>query len=217
MGVFATNNGIGSVDLGGSSVSDTPNNSMAEYVTTTDHITTTEYRVVYQGSTIVGPPYVTSVMTDAFVNLPDLGATPTSYTTVLSSTGMSLRTPSSTSTVWVSPSDPPGAIELLESFRFSDLSEIMLYLIREPELIALLNQSLVAARSAFGETVRLSLELSQTPDVPSGELYCMIQTALTAEQAMRALRAFDEQWWIDRVPLAAGKLNFDISVVNEHL
>jgi hypothetical protein len=121
------------------------------------------------------------------------------------------------STIWISTTDPPGALQLIENFQIVDPSDVMNFLRGQPTLIPLLNQSLIALRSTFGESARLGLELSRTPGTVDTGLYCFVQTSLGPDDAIEALRRFDQFWWIDRVSLADGKLNFDVSLTDDHV
>lgn len=59
----------------------------------------------------------------------------------------------------------------------------------------------------FGSQARLELEVIHDPENgQQGQFFAVIQTPLAGTTAMERLRAFDEEWWFDRVSAVAGML-----------
>jgi hypothetical protein len=44
-------------------------------------------------------------------------------------------------------------------------------------------------------------------------LFCFVVFDGQLSEAMRALKSFDESWWLERCAQVAGKLNFDFELV----
>lgn len=66
--------------------------------------------------------------------------------------------------------------------------------------------------SAFGAGAVKRLSLSGDEE-GSLTLFCLVMWPGDMREARRALRVFDEQWWLARCQQAAGKLNFDFELV----
>jgi hypothetical protein len=60
--------------------------------------------------------------------------------------------------------------------------------------------------------VRLSLELLPDSDYGGGDqLFLGVSTSLDEDEALAALRRFDEEWWVHHVGRARGLLCIDLS------
>ena len=68
--------------------------------------------------------------------------------------------------------------------------------------------------NAFGEAAIKKLSLV-CDDEGFETLFCLVMVPGEMQQARRALRAFDQQWWLARSDRAAGKLNFDFEFSRE--
>jgi len=67
-------------------------------------------------------------------------------------------------------------------------------------------------RDAFGRAPIKTLRLVRDAE-GSETLFCLIMVSGEPRKARRALRSFDERWWLARLEQAAGKLNFDFELV----
>ena len=68
-------------------------------------------------------------------------------------------------------------------------------------------------RSAFGKLGMIKLLRLVRDDEGADTLFCFVQFRGDVEAGMQALASFDQQWWLQRSPSAAGKLNFDFEFV----
>lgn len=75
---------------------------------------------------------------------------------------------------------------------------------------------LLAAKAAldkeFGAASIKTLRVF-TDDENSISLFCFIACSSSLENAMKALRSFDQKWWLDHCQRVAGKLNFDFELI----
>lgn len=97
-----------------------------------------------------------------------------------------------------------------------------LYMMRDPErvlafyaenrfLYELLIESSEQIKKLFGQDIKLELHLSQEPEFPSSrQLFVLIVTRLTSEEAFPLLQRLDEDWWLDNCDKANHKLNFNL-------
>jgi hypothetical protein len=64
----------------------------------------------------------------------------------------------------------------------------------------------------FIPDARLHLELLKDPDYGEGEqLFLGVSTDLKEDEALEALRCFDQDWWVHQVRRARGFLCIDLS------
>jgi hypothetical protein len=66
--------------------------------------------------------------------------------------------------------------------------------------------------TAFGSNVVKTLTLVED-DEGSKMLFCLMMVPGDMQTARRALKAFDEKWWIRESPSLRGKLNFDFELI----
>jgi hypothetical protein len=93
--------------------------------------------------------------------------------------------------------------------------EIRSFLHKRPHVVDLLLEALDPIEHYFGNTATADLKLSIDHDSDSeeGDFLCaIIHSALSLDQALKALDAFDWQWWLVRVPRTDGSLTFDIDL-----
>jgi hypothetical protein len=76
-------------------------------------------------------------------------------------------------------------------------------------LLAEAREPLVAA---FGERAVKKLSLVED-DEGSETLFCSVGVSGSLDEARRALRSFDQGWWLDRCANVSGKLNFDFELI----
>ena len=81
------------------------------------------------------------------------------------------------------------------------------FLASNPQLVPLLDDIGDIVPDYFGPQARLELEVLHDPENgQKAQLFAVIQTPLAGSKAMERLRAFDEEWWFDRVSAVAGML-----------
>jgi hypothetical protein len=84
--------------------------------------------------------------------------------------------------------------------------------IKQNRLRGLLQQARGPLNAAFGEGAVKKLTLV-ADDEGFKTLFCLVLVPGDMQEARRALRSFDQRWWLGRSTQAAGKLNFDIELV----
>jgi hypothetical protein len=84
--------------------------------------------------------------------------------------------------------------------------------VRQNRLGGLLLQARGPLYATFGEAAMKTLRLVRD-DEGFTTLFCLVMVPGDMQKARRALRLFDQQWWLDRCEQAASKLNFDFELV----
>ncbi|MHB8411281.1 MAG: hypothetical protein ACYDDI_04960 [Candidatus Acidiferrales bacterium] len=99
----------------------------------------------------------------------------------------------------------------LSFYEVEDEAKVCQFLNRSPELIDLLLEARIRVEQLFGSKPLVILRVVEEPDSPNeSELFATVITGLPADEALRRLNAFDDEWWIDNCRKALGKLNFDV-------
>jgi hypothetical protein len=81
------------------------------------------------------------------------------------------------------------------------------FLSTDLRLVAVLKEIADVVPRYFGEEVQLALEVVNDPeDDHDGTLFAVIQTRLSPDEALDRLRAFDQDWWLNRSLEIAGNL-----------
>jgi hypothetical protein len=101
--------------------------------------------------------------------------------------------------------------ELDQLYVFEDRSEVA-YFIERNRLRELLLDAGEPLNAAFGKELLKKLTLA-TDDEGCTTLFCLVHVHGEMQEARRALRSFDHQWWLHHLTQAAGKLNFDFELV----
>ncbi|MGO9271641.1 MAG: hypothetical protein ACLQOO_15485 [Terriglobia bacterium] len=100
---------------------------------------------------------------------------------------------------------------LKRAYQIEDYREVAAF-VEQNQLRRLLLEARGPLRDAFGPGAIKTLRL-----VRDGEgfetLFCLVMVSGEARKARRALRSFDEHWWLARLEQAGGKLNFDFELV----
>jgi hypothetical protein len=82
---------------------------------------------------------------------------------------------------------------------------------QEPELAAIVREA-ASQLVRFIPDARLTLDLLADPEDDSAEqLFLGISTGLAEDDALAALRRFDQGWWVQHVGRAHGRLCIDLS------
>lgn len=88
---------------------------------------------------------------------------------------------------------------LLEGYAFRDPDAVIGFLERYPGLADLLVQVRRALTDFFGDAP-VDLRVVDDPEeLPRPELFAVVKTRLSPPEAIQRLRAFDEQWWHERL------------------
>jgi hypothetical protein len=104
-------------------------------------------------------------------------------------------------------------IKLLKrAYSFYNESEIELHLCENPYLVSLLFKAYSRIMEFFLGS-RLILEVISNPEEDNdSQLVLYISTNLKPEIALKKLDEFDEQWWLNNLQCARGKLCIDIEL-----
>jgi hypothetical protein len=79
-------------------------------------------------------------------------------------------------------------------------------------MTAALERSGSAIRRFFGSDAVVSLAVECDPEAGAHkELYAIIEMGRTAADALSRMAAFDDQWWLDELPAARGKLSITLA------
>jgi hypothetical protein len=113
-----------------------------------------------------------------------------------------------TSTVYI----PRIEIRLLERlYIFREPKEVSRFLEDNPFLILLLLEAYGQIERYFGPYPQVFLEVVTDPEAPDDrELFALIYTGLTPDEALDGLDRFDRNWWLDASQTAQGKLCIDV-------
>jgi hypothetical protein len=84
--------------------------------------------------------------------------------------------------------------------------------IEENHLKNLLLQARDPLNAAFGGKAVKTLSLIRD-DEGFDTLFCLVITTGSVQEARRALKEFDQSWWLARADQANGRLNFDFELV----
>jgi len=107
---------------------------------------------------------------------------------------------------------PAQDVDALDEIYVWDNRPSVLRFIEESRVRGLLLDARQALDDAFGNDAIKSLSLVRD-DEGFDTLFCLVRTRAQLETATRALREFDEHWWLARSEEAAGKVNFDFDLV----
>lgn len=99
----------------------------------------------------------------------------------------------------------------MRRYIFEDHSAVTAF-IEQNRLRGLLEQAREPLNAAFGEAALKKLTLV-TDDEGFKILFCLVRVPGDMQEARRALRSFDQRWWLGRSAQAAAKLNFDFELV----
>lgn len=101
--------------------------------------------------------------------------------------------------------------ELEKLYVFEDHSAVASF-IRQNRLLELLLEAPDPLNAAFGEGAVKRLSLVED-DEGFSTLFCLISVSGNLDEARRALRSFDQSWWLAHCDKPAGKLNFDFDLI----
>lgn len=105
----------------------------------------------------------------------------------------------------------PGLAELEQAYVFDDRSAVAAFIERN-RIRRLVLEAREPLNTAFGEAAMKTLTLVRD-DEGFDALFCLVMVPGDMQEARRALRSFDERWWLACSAQAAGKLNFDFELI----
>lgn len=97
--------------------------------------------------------------------------------------------------------------ELRRSYVFTSEASVWLFLVAHSAIRATLRDALPHLQAAFGTDRIFCLQLSKDED-GSPYLYAVAVWQGPVQSAVRALRQFEEDWWLDRMTPATAELAF---------
>lgn len=108
---------------------------------------------------------------------------------------------------------PPDRViaDLRKTFVIDDASRVAAF-VRWNRLSGPLLEAKDPLDSVFGDAAVKRLSLLSDEE-GSLTLFCLVMVPGDMEEARRALRSFDQQWWLARCGRVHGKLNFDFELV----
>ena len=101
--------------------------------------------------------------------------------------------------------------ELKSAYVIEDDAAVAAF-IDQNRLHGVLLQASIYLRDAFGEVPVKTISLLRD-DEGFETLLCLISFPGAMQEARRALRSFDELWWLEHARHAGGKLNFDFDLI----
>ncbi len=84
---------------------------------------------------------------------------------------------------------------------------VISFLRKYPFLLSILEETPCQIYRIFGEDILLRLELHHDPEEGWDELFIVIKSAHSAEEANRLENRLAEEWFLDRIRDTRGKLN----------
>lgn len=102
--------------------------------------------------------------------------------------------------------------DLERTYVIDDRRAIHDFLQSNRSVLSLLRDATGALSLAFGQDAIKILRVTED-DEGTRAVFCLVAFRGDLHDAMRALRSFDENWWLDRCARVAGKLNFDFELV----
>lgn len=111
----------------------------------------------------------------------------------------------SRSNYWISPIE--------ENFEFREREKVTRFLKENDFLISLIMEGYEKIKAEFGGGCRLILELiNDSESDHDEELFLLIRTTLSAQEASKCLERLDERWWLRASRNARCKLNIDFEL-----
>ncbi len=105
----------------------------------------------------------------------------------------------------------PALKELEQAYVFDERSAVAAFMERN-RIRSLLLEAREPLNTAFGGAAMKTLTLVRD-DEGFDALFCLVMVPGDMQEARRALRSFDEQWWLAHSAQAGGKLNFDFELI----
>jgi len=102
---------------------------------------------------------------------------------------------------------PLDGLEGIYEIRVDHKKEIAGFLRSHKYLRPLLKEAKLQIISIFGENVKICLELHHDPEEGWDELFIVIKSAYSPEEAIRLENRLAEEWFLDRMKETRGRLN----------
>jgi hypothetical protein len=103
-------------------------------------------------------------------------------------------------------------LELDDYYQIEDWDSIGKFLIKNKDLISFLKEAAREIRKVFSDDTEIRLELIKDPEISDDiELFATILTDLSVEKALKKVNDIEDNWFLDKLELAQGRFNFDVS------
>jgi len=106
----------------------------------------------------------------------------------------------------------PSVLALLEGTYVIENRREVAQFVEENQLGGLLKQARDPINKAFGRKAVKTLTVVED-DEGFRTLFCLVMIPGDMQEARNALKAFDEEWWLQHSPKVGGKLNFDFELI----
>jgi hypothetical protein len=101
-----------------------------------------------------------------------------------------------------------------ERYAVSNPEAVRRYLHFNPFLAELLTEADDRIKLLFGNDTQLKLELLQDPESDEEELFIVIVTAMSSEDAIKLQDRLENEWWLANLGKARQRLNIDIEFIH---
>jgi hypothetical protein len=102
--------------------------------------------------------------------------------------------------------------ELEQTYVINDREAVSAFLQGNRSALSILREAPAALNIFFGPKAKKVLRVIED-DEGTRTLFCFVAFDGDLSEAMRALKSFDENWWLERCARVAGNLNFDFELV----
>ncbi len=106
----------------------------------------------------------------------------------------------------------PSVLALLEGTYVIENRREVAQFVEDNQLGGLLKQARDPINKAFGRKAVKTLTVVED-DEGFRTLFCLVMIPGDMQEARNALKAFDEEWWLQHSPKVGGKLNFDFELI----
>ncbi len=106
----------------------------------------------------------------------------------------------------------PSVLALLEGTYVIENRREVAQFVEDNQLGGLLKQAHDPINKAFGRKAVKTLTVVED-DEGFRTLFCLVMIPGDMQEARNALKAFDEEWWLQHSPKVGGKLNFDFELI----
>ena len=102
--------------------------------------------------------------------------------------------------------------QISQDYMLRDGGDVRAFLVENPSLTSLLLEAIPHISAVFGDDSEVVLQLITDPEHSTKHviLFANILTSLSAEEALVLLDVFDEQWFLDHIHRARGRLTFSL-------
>ena len=109
----------------------------------------------------------------------------------------------------------PSWMDLIKkSFEITNEAEVIAFLNQNQFLLTLLREGEQRIKTEFGSDARLILEVVSVPESDDeAELFVLIRTSRSGEDATECLKRLDDRWWLQASRKAQCKMNIDVEVL----